>query len=134
MSEQTEGYEGKDLVKVLINRAMTDDAFRNEFLRNPEAIIEKETGKKLPEGIHIKAVEETPTTVCIVVPAKFPAEAELSDEALSQVAGGVTTTLTTSYIRSGPTPFRVISGPGRVADWGIGGCGSLPGSTIVNPM
>jgi hypothetical protein len=134
MSGPAGAYEGQDLVKALVERAMTDDAFRKEFLSNPEAVIEKETGTKLPQGLHIKAFEETPDTVCIVVPAKFPAERELTDMELAGVAGGVGT-ISSPVIRSGPTPFRIISGPGQRADWGIGGVGFLPGlGNIINPL
>lgn len=126
------GYEGKDLVKSLVDRAMTDDAFRKEFVSNPEGVIEKETGQKIPAGLHIRVFEETPTTVCIVVPAKF--SEELSDAQLENVAGGAA--FAQPIIRNlASTPFRIISGPGLRADWGIGGCGfQLPGQDVANPL
>jgi hypothetical protein len=132
VSSQPSKYEGKDLVKVLVERTLTDDAFRREFLGNPEAVIERETGKKLPEGIHIKAIEDTPTTAHIVIPAKTAAGGELSDAELKKVAGGVQ--WTGAVIKSGPSPFSIISGPGLRADWGIGGVGSMPpGGAQSNP-
>jgi hypothetical protein len=128
MSSQPSKYEGKDLVKVLVERALTDDQFRKEFLSNPEAVVERETGRKLPAGIHIKAIEDTPTTVHIVVPAKVVVGAELGEAELEKVAGGVLSA--GPVIRTGTSPFSIISGPDRRADWGIGGVGSsTPGNT-----
>jgi hypothetical protein len=74
----------------IITRAMEDDAFRKALLDNPKAVIEKELGEKLPDELQIKALEETPTAVYIVVPPELKAEAELSDEALEKAAGGMT--------------------------------------------
>ena len=82
----------KEFEADLITKAMEDDDFRKELLVSPQEVIEKETGKKIPEGLKVKVIEEEPNSVTIVLPRK-PSEAEtteeLSDDNLEKVAGGV---------------------------------------------
>lgn len=66
--------------------AATDSAFRQELLTDPRAAIERELGVSIPDGISIKALEETPGTVYIVVPPV--ASGELSDAELDAIAAG----------------------------------------------
>jgi len=65
-------------------------SFRQRLLDNPKATLEEELGTRLPEGVEVRAVEETPDTVFIVLPVR-PADVEsgeLSDRELEGVAGG----------------------------------------------
>lgn len=82
----------KEFETKIIAKALEDSEFRGQLLKNPKAVIEKETGKSLPEGLSISIVEEEPNTVKLVLP-KQPKTAdmtgELNDEALEQVAGGL---------------------------------------------
>jgi len=65
----------------------TDEGFRAEMLADPIAALEKVSGKKIPEGVKIKVIEQDPEyTSTIVLPA-FIGD-ELEDEALDSVAGG----------------------------------------------
>ncbi|MCK6625842.1 MAG: NHLP leader peptide family RiPP precursor [Anaerolineae bacterium] len=73
---------------MLITKAKADPAFRQALLSQPMATIEQELGFALPEWLEVKVVEETATTLYLVLPP--PAEAELSDESLEQVSGGAT--------------------------------------------
>lgn len=75
----------QELEQKLIKKAWEDSEFKKQLLSDPKAVIEKETGKSLPENIEIKAVEETSKTVYIRIP-KNPEE--LSDDELDNVAGG----------------------------------------------
>ena len=75
-----------ELEAKLRRRAATDSAFRQELLTDPRAAIERELGVSFPAGITIKAVEETPDTMYIVVPPMV--SGELSDADLDIVAGG----------------------------------------------
>lgn len=52
----------------LIIRAWKDKAFKQELLANPRTVIEKEFEISIPEGIEIKALEETTHTLYIVLP------------------------------------------------------------------
>ena len=82
----------KEFETKLITKALEDEAFRSELLSNPKAVIEKESGQTIPEGVEVKIVEEAPNSVTIVLPRK-PASAdvsgELSDEGLEKVSGGL---------------------------------------------
>ena len=69
----------------LRRRAAIGSAFGKELLRDPRAAIEQALGVSIPAGITIKALEETPDTMYIVVPPM--AGGELSDADLDIVAG-----------------------------------------------
>lgn len=71
----------------IIARAWKDEAFAQELRSNPKAAIEKEVGK-LPDAIQIQVVEESPTNLYLVLPAKPSSKMELSDAELDSVAGG----------------------------------------------
>ena len=58
----------KDLEIYLITRALKDEKFRQDLVANPKAIVEKELGKKLPEELKIKVLEETENTIYMVFP------------------------------------------------------------------
>lgn len=85
----------KGLQGELIARAWNDEAFREELVRNPKAVLQREVsrikpGLTLPKNLNVKVVEETPTTLNVVLPYKpHGAESgELSDADLERVAGG----------------------------------------------
>ena len=63
-------------------------SYRTALLKNPKAVLEGQLGTKIPDGIKVKAVEETADTMYVVVPYVPQAGAELSDSALEMVAGG----------------------------------------------
>ncbi len=73
----------------LIDRAMKDKAFREELVRDPKAVFTRDLGISMPANIDVQVVEESPTTVYLVLPQAPPlAGAELSDAELEAVAGG----------------------------------------------
>ena len=82
----------KEFETKLITKALEDENFRRELLSNPKAVIEKEAGQTIPEGVEVKIVEEAPNSVTIVLPRK-PSESEtteeLTDDNLEKVAGGL---------------------------------------------
>ncbi len=75
----------------LILKSLFDDDYRKNLIDNPKAVLGKQYGKEIPEGIKVNIIEEKPGEITIVLPAK-PAKTtsseELSDEALENVAGG----------------------------------------------
>jgi hypothetical protein len=59
------------------------------LLQNPNATVERELGTSIPSNIEIRVVEETPSTLYLVLPPQsMAAGQELSDRELEQVAGG----------------------------------------------
>ena len=76
----------------LIIKSFEDETFRQDLVSDPKKVIEKETGKKIPEGIEIRVIEEEPNSVTIVLPGKLSdseTTEELSDDNLEKVAGGL---------------------------------------------
>jgi hypothetical protein len=78
----------RDMEADIIARAMKDEGFARALRADPKAVVEREVGGKLPEGIEVRLVEETPDTLYLVLPARPSPGHELSDAELEQVAGG----------------------------------------------
>ncbi len=90
MTDATAGGRRTEMEQRIIQRSLEDDAFRQRLLEDPKAAIEQELGTRLPAGVEIRAVEETPDTVHLVLPGR-PTDVEpgeLSDRELESVAGG----------------------------------------------
>ncbi len=81
----------KEMEAKVTQKAMEDSEFRAKLLEDPKAALAEFGGKAVPDGISVNIVEEKPNTVTIVVPptpAQFSENAELSDDALENIAGG----------------------------------------------
>lgn len=89
MPDSTSPLTRDEISTAIAEKAWKDDAFHKEVLANPNQAYEKYIGQALPPGVTIKVVEDTPTTVHFVIPAKPAAANELSDSELEGVAGGV---------------------------------------------
>jgi hypothetical protein len=81
--------QGKKMQQV-IAKAWMDDSFKQMLLADPAAALKQE-GITVPDGVMIKAVENTDKVFHLVLPPK-PADGELMDEQLDAVAGGFTIT------------------------------------------
>jgi hypothetical protein len=90
----SEGSGRQEMERMLIERSLQDDAFRQRLLADPKATVEQELGTPLPEGVRVEAVEETAQTIYLVLPSASPLgeRGELSDRELEAVAGGGTWT------------------------------------------
>ncbi|SRR5205809_3535016 len=80
--------EQNTLQQQIMARAMKDEAFRQELLANPKAVLERELGITLPRGVSVQVHEDTATILHLVLPMKPPAgeSQELSDAELEQAA------------------------------------------------
>ena len=90
----------------IVSKAGADNAFRKRLLADPAAVL-KEHGVQVPSGLQFRVVENTDTVRNLVLHAELPAAAtahepggalivaadpstaELSDEELEQVSGGL---------------------------------------------
>ncbi|HEX5414809.1 MAG TPA: NHLP leader peptide family RiPP precursor [Chloroflexota bacterium] len=72
----------------LVNRALNDEAFRQELQRDPRAAIEAELGMAIPAYLTVHVHHETPTDLHLVLPAvsNVAADGELSDADLMVAA------------------------------------------------
>ncbi len=94
MSEQTTPRTRQDIEAHMIAQAWKDDAYKQELLSNPKAVIGREFGVLLPEKMTIQVLEENPNTLYFVLPVRPDlSSTELSEEQLEAVAGGATIAL-----------------------------------------
>jgi hypothetical protein len=70
--------------------ASSNPQYRAALLKNPKAVVEKQFNMTVPDNVQIKAVEESASTIYVIVPHSVAAGAELADEDLEKVAGGST--------------------------------------------
>ena len=71
----------------LIAKAQEDPAFKQKLMDDPKAAIQEGFGVGVPADVEVEVLEEKPTKLYLVLPAKVD-NVELSDEMLEQVAGG----------------------------------------------
>ncbi|MDR1522120.1 MAG: NHLP leader peptide family RiPP precursor [Streptococcaceae bacterium] len=71
----------------VMQKATTDEEFREELLNNPNKTIEKLTGEKLPDDFKVKILENDPNyTATFVLPNMRSTDLNIDD--LENVAGG----------------------------------------------
>jgi hypothetical protein len=90
MTEAASGGRA-EVERRIVQRSLQDDAFRQRLLSDPKAVVEEELGTRLPEGIRVRAVEESAETIYLVLPSASPLGdegGELSELQLEAVAGG----------------------------------------------
>ena len=82
----------QQVLQQVINEAWENEAFKKDLMANPVEAIEKLTGDKLqlPKGKELVVRDQTDeNTIYINIPAAKEVDAELSEEELETVAGGV---------------------------------------------
>ena len=68
----------------VVAKAWSEELFKRRFLADPKTVL-KEHGIEVPGEVTIKVMEDSGTTVHLVLPAR---PGELSDAELEKVAGG----------------------------------------------
>jgi hypothetical protein len=71
----------------IIAKCWSDEAFKEKLVADPHATLAAE-GVEIPEGVNIDILNNTADTFHLVIPA-MPDDAELSDEELDEMAGGI---------------------------------------------
>jgi hypothetical protein len=82
--------DAKRIQAYIAAKSWKDPAFKRQLLANPRAVLEKECGVKLPDGVECKVLEETAKSTYIILPMQ-PDDVtpdQLSDAELETVAGG----------------------------------------------
>jgi hypothetical protein len=82
--------EANRTINDVAKRATKDAAFRGLALKDPVAAIAKVNPTPIPTGFKIRFVDNAGANLTIVLPDAAPAEGELSDSQLEEVAGGGT--------------------------------------------
>jgi hypothetical protein len=87
----SEGSGRQEMERRLIEKSLQDESFRQRLMEDPKGTLEQELGRRLPEEVQVRAVEETADTIYLVLPSASMAGAEggaLSEQELESVAGG----------------------------------------------
>ena len=79
--------ESRNALAQLFAACWKDEALKARFLSDPEAVL-AEHGLDVPKGVKVKVVENSDDCVHITLPAPPDRPLELSDEELSNTAGG----------------------------------------------
>jgi hypothetical protein len=90
------GMKRNEIEAVIVKKALEDPKFKSRLLQSPKQVVQEQIASKqkdfkLPDGLDVKVLEETKSTLYIVIP-RIPAgvaAGELSDNELEAVAGGM---------------------------------------------
>jgi hypothetical protein len=82
--EMTRG-EMQDL---LVKFTLESPKYRKALIENPKKVVAKQFAIDIPSNVTIKVIEDTASTIHIVLPHAVAEGAELSDADLEAVAGG----------------------------------------------
>lgn len=110
---------GEDLRMLLSKLARWDPKFREDLIRDPKSLIERQFDISLGD-VTVKSVVETPDTIYVVVPPDTQPNGgeELTNGDLQQVSGGTTLPVATNFGGArGSTLDRLAQGAGMSRDW-----------------
>ena len=79
--------EEKNTLAQLFAACWKDEALKARFMADPKAVL-AEYGLPVPDGMHVKVVENADDCVHITLPAPLAGDHDLSDDELSNAAGG----------------------------------------------
>ena len=83
----------------LLVGAWNDAGFRQELVRAPRQVLERELGMQIPEGVRVETLEDSAMRGHLILPANPNVEGgELSDAQLETVAGGITPTVVVASV------------------------------------
>jgi hypothetical protein len=99
IDERKMNMPDQDPTSQIISRAMKDQAFRQELIANPNAVLERELGVPIPQGMTIYVHENTSTSRHLTLPAvsQVSSGQELSDAELEEIAGGRMCTMSGTF-------------------------------------
>ena len=80
--------EQRNQLAELFAACWKDEALKQRFMADPKAVL-AEYGMDVPDGMTVNVVENADNTVHITMPAPPSGSMDLSDEELSNAAGGI---------------------------------------------
>ena len=98
--------EERNALTDLFAACWKDDALKARFMADPKAVL-AERGIEMPDGMDVTVVENTDNTVHITLPMAPDGHAELSDEELSNAAGGAEREMVVPIERKAFSPFVI---------------------------
>ena len=111
--------EQKNALAQLFAACWKDEALKARFMSDPKAVL-KEHGLDVPDGIDVKVVENADDCVHITLPAPPAGDNDLSDEELSNAAGGTLTAGVLSLLVAGDTiPLLTGANAAVVANYAV---------------
>ena len=90
----------KNTLAQLFAACWKDEALKARFMADPKAVL-AEYGMPVPEGMNVKVIENSDSHVHITLPAPPDGHMNLSDDELSNAAGGETFTARTETCTCG---------------------------------
>jgi hypothetical protein len=76
-------------IEMLVLKCLKDEQYKNEFLANPKAMIEKEWGQTLSADTRVQIILADPNTITLVIPNLNMKEVKsLNDADLEKIAAG----------------------------------------------
>jgi len=111
-SKREQFQEYTKLSGQVLAKAWADEEFKARLLADPAAVL-REEGLPIPQGIEVRAVENTDTVMYLTIPPK-PGE-ELSDEQLNQVVGGDTASTAGTMGTVSTLPCSTLGTAGSIA-------------------
>ena len=79
--------EQKNKIAALFAACWKDEALKARFMSDPKAVL-AEHGMEVPDGMDVKVVENADNCVHITMPAPPSSSVAISDEEVSNAAGG----------------------------------------------
>ena len=109
----------KNVLAQLFAACWKDEALKARLMADPKAVL-KEHGLDVPDNLDVKVVENADNCVHITMPAAPAGHLTLSDEELSNAAGGVCVGLSNGgcFINSALTKIIAVAVEGTPVDDG----------------
>jgi hypothetical protein len=106
-------------IEHIVTRTWEDEAFKQEFLSDPKPVIEQATGEKLPEGLIIRVMQETPNIRYLVLPLRDEVSAETLEQ-MRQGAEGELSSVIARALEDDAFKQELLSNPSSVIERELG--------------
>jgi hypothetical protein len=110
-------------IEQIVTRTWEDEAFKQELVNNPKPVIEQVTGEKLPEGLVIRVVQQTPNIRYLQLPSASSMTAEERQQTVNELRQGAAGEFSSVIVRAiEDDAFRqeLVSQPNAVIERELG--------------